>query len=170
MKKKWSEVRRGDVVLLSSRSWTVEKTKMKGDALRVVVVNGSHRAESKVAPSAKVVVVKEKTPSAVAAPKPKSSPSTAADGDPWETQADRIEKRLDRLLGARLVGETGDDRHWYVPLVDVTTVAAHLSLFHEARHLDVGDEGKMVELHAREHIDKDWAGLPLHTHTEKRPK
>jgi len=178
VKKKWGKVERGEVVELGGREWTVEKTKLKGKKLRVTVRSGSHRAESKVDPADKVTIAEArstKPPARSKKPKPPpTSPPKPATGDPWETQQDRIERKLGQILGARLVGESTDtDAGYYVPNVDVTTVAAHLAIFHgEVPEQHRSDEAALVGFHAREHIAAE-AGDRLfdinHWHTEKRP-
>ncbi len=178
MKKKWSKVERGDVVQLGGREWTVEKIKPKGKVLRVSVRSGSHRADSKVDPSDKVAIAEPRStkPSRPAKPKtpPPTKPPKPATGDPWETQQDRIERQLGQILGARLVGEATDvDAGYYVPNVDVTTVAAHVAIFHGGvpeQHR--GDEAELVGWHAREHIAAEGGDRLFevnHWHSEKRP-
>lgn len=179
VKKKWAKVRPGEVVELGGREWTVDKIKPKGKRLRVAVRSGSHRAESKVDPADKVKIIDEarSTKPAQRRGKPKpppTKPPKPAEGDPWETQQDRIERKLGEILGARLVGEaTGEDAGYYVPPVDVTTVAAHVAVFHggipeKYRENEVALSG----WHAREHIaaaDGDRLFAINHWHTEKRP-
>jgi len=173
-KVKWSKVRRGDVVEAGGIAWTIEKIKTKGKGAKVTIRNGSRVAESKVKLADKV---KMATAAPVAKQKKAKSKPTAppapATGDPWETQQDRIERKLDEILGARLVGEATDpEAGWYVPPPDVTTIASHLLLFHggipEVAH---GDEAVMLRGHEGEHA-LALEGMPLHVnhwHTEKRP-
>lgn len=101
--------------------------------------------------------------------KPPKKPSS----DPWERPADRIEKKLDELLNARLVAATSDETAgYYVPPVDVSTVAAHLALFHGGVPERCEDEGQMMRAHEAQHAEA-LKGAPLatnHWHTETRPK
>lgn len=103
-----------------------------------------------------------------------TKPPAKATGDPWETQADRTEKMLDRLLGAHLVGEAKDEAQgYYVPPVDVSSAAAHLALFHGGiPEACQDDEGRMLAAHAAQHdAAKKGEGILAvnHWHTNKRP-
>lgn len=167
-KRKWAKVRRGDVVELGGREWTVEKIKPKGKHLRVDVRSGGHTASSKVDPDEKVRL-------AGGEPKrPRTTPPKPATGDPWETQQDRIERKLDEILHARLVGEATDtDVGYYVPPVDVTTIASHMAIFHGGiPDAAEGDEARMLELHSRAHVATEAGDETLainHWHTDRRP-
>jgi hypothetical protein len=58
-----------------------------------------------------------------------------------------------------------------VPPVDVSTVAAHLALFHGGIPSACEDEGAMLAAHTAQHAEAR-NGSPLavnHWHTEKRP-
>lgn len=175
MKLKWAKVKPGQTVALGGREWLVESNKPKGKKRRKVAVrSGAHAATSTVEADEKVRIVERldvrSAPSKKSKPAPRKPPKPA-DGDPWETQQDRIEKKLDKMLGARLVGEaTNVDAGYYVPMVDATTIAAHLVIFHGGIPEDAqGDEQKMIEAHARAHM----LGAPdlhlNHWHTENRP-
>ncbi len=100
-------------------------------------------------------------------------PKKAEHGDPWETPANRIERKLDELLNARLVGEATDENAgYYVPPVDVTTVASHLALFHGGIPERCEDEGSMLKAHEAQHAEA-LKGSPLatnHWHVSTRPK
>lgn len=94
--------------------------------------------------------------------------------DVWETPHGKVERLLGDLLSARLVGETPDESAgYYVPPVNVTTVAAHLALFHGGIPEAVSDdEGKMLAAHEAQHAEA-LRGAPLavnHWHTATRPK
>lgn len=176
-KKAWGKVKPGTVVELSGREWTVEKVKPKGGGrVKVTVSRGGNTASDVLKADAKVKIAEARRPD----PKPKKrkpaprTPPKPATGDPWETQQDRVEKKLDALLGARLIGEATDaDAGYYVPPVDVTTVAAHLVLFHGGiPEWAEGDEAKMVDAHNRDHLAARAGNVEFpinHWHTEKRP-
>lgn len=104
----------------------------------------------------------------------KTKPPKKPGSDPWETPANRIERKLDELLSARLVGESTDESAgYYVPPVDVSTVASHLALFHGGIPEHMDDEGSMLIMHAAQHAEAAKNGHPLavnHWHTETRPK
>ena len=198
----WADVEKGDRVELGGRTWDVVKAKTRGKKTRVVVEYKGRRAETTLKASERVMIAKKgegtkrgplydesgtaqrwatKREAREVLPEPKglppgdpaqTKPPKKADGDPWETQADRIEKRLDDLLQARLVGETRDENAgYYVPPVDASTVAAHLTLFHGGIPAACEGEGAMLAAHTAQH-DEVKRGIPLavnHWHTAKRP-
>lgn len=175
---------RGDRVELRHRTYEVVKIKAKGGHAKVTVRGGGSVFESEVRLADKVRVVAtplhDKTgaqqrwakPSETAATTPPAEPGA----DPWETRRDKVERRLDELLGAHLVGEaTDEDAGYYVPPVDVSTVDAHLVLFHGWQRSDWDEDTDRVRAHAAEHADRladpgDFAPLKVnHWHTETRP-
>lgn len=103
----------------------------------------------------------------------KTKPPKKPGSDPWETPANRIERKLDDLLNARLVGESTDESAgYYVPPVDVSTVASHLALFHGGIPERCEDEASMLKAHESQHAEA-LKGSPLavnHWHTATRPK
>ena len=104
----------------------------------------------------------------------KTKPPEKPKGDLWETPVGRVERKLDALLGARLVGVSTDENvGYYVPPVDASTVAAHLAVFHGGIPEACDDEGRMLGAHDAQH-DAARAGEGVlsvnHWHTEKRPK
>lgn len=189
---KWSKVSKGDRVELRGREYEVVKIKPKGEHAKVTVRGGGSVFESKVRLADKVTIVADPLhgkdgaqrrwakPREVKNNEPKGlppgdpsvrKPPAKPSGDPWETRRDKVERRLDDLLGARLVGESTDESSgYYVPPVDVSTVAAHLVLFHGT---DVSAFGvdDMLELHDNEHASalKGHALKVNHWHTETRP-
>lgn len=201
-KKTWADVGKGDAVKLGGREWVVAKIKPKGKKAKVVVEHKGRTAESVVKLADKVKLVarradrdplhdrdgaqrrwakkseqtfdKPAAPTGLPAGNPKKTkPPAPATGSPWETPADRIERKLDEILGARLVAETPDAKAgFYVPPVDITTIAAHLALFHGGiPEMCVDDEARMLVAHRAQH-DSALRGIPLtvnHWHTEKRP-
>ena len=173
----WSQVRPGELVELSGRVWTVERVKPKGKVLRVTVRSGPHVAGAKVDPAGKVRIAERPAPHRQArAPQRKKPRASAtrpkpAHGDPWETQQDRVERKLDQILGARLVGESTDGgSSYYVPPVDVQTIRAHMMVFHGDPARDA-TEVQLLERHEAEHkASASGAALAVaHWHTEKRP-
>ena len=179
MKKPWSKIRKGDVLDLGGREWTVEKIKPGKKKAEVKIRHKSNVVRDTVKLADKVRIAERSAPPAPrkaekpAPPKkmPKKPPQPAH-GDPWETQQDRIEKKLDEILGAKLVGESTDgERTYYVPPVDVTTVASHLLIFHGG--VDPHEDGAgMLKRHAAEHEAAEHGETTLtmpHWHTEQRP-
>lgn len=201
-KKTWADVSKGDAVELGGREWAVVKIKPKGKKAKVRVEHKGRSAESIVKLADKVKLVARardrdplrdrdgaqrrwakkseqtySTGGAAAGLEPgkakQTKPPAKATGSPWETRADRVEKKLDEILGARLIAETPDAKlGYYVPPVDMTTIAAHLSVFHGGIPDAVADdEGRMLIAHKAQH-DAALRGVPLavnHWHTEKRP-
>lgn len=177
MKKKWAKIRRGDIVEMGGRAWTVEAIKVGKKKADVKVRSGARTAESRVSIDDKVKLGTEPHKSAArptrTAEKPKSripeNPPKAPTGNPWETQQDRIERKMDEILSARLVGEQTDpDSGYYVPPADVTTIAAHMLIFHGG--LPDMTETQMLTEHARQHDENGVNQALPHWHTERRPK
>lgn len=173
-KKRWSKIRRGDTIVAAGREWTVEKLKPGKRRIAVRIRSGKHVAEQKVDPDEKITLAepKQTKPARERAPKPQpATPPKPAEGDPWETQQDRLERKLDKILGAHLVGEATDvDAGWYVPPVDISTVAAHMAIFHGG--IPDVDGGVILDVHGEEHrraLSGERALAVSHWHTEKRP-
>ena len=198
----WADVKKGDTVELTGKQFRVVKVKPKGKKAKVTVDRGNGREYSSLVRLADRVPITARkgdrgplydgngtmqrwatkrearevlaeTKGLPAGDASVTKPSKKATGDPWETQADRIEKRLDDLLQARLVGESHDENAgYYVPPVDVSTVAAHLALFHGGiPSACENDEAKMLRAHAAQH-EEALRGMPLavnHWHTARRP-
>lgn len=103
-----------------------------------------------------------------------TKPPKKPKGDLWETPADKIERTIVDLLSARLVGESHDESAgYYVPPVDVSSIAGHLELFHGGIPDAVSDdEGRMLAAHGARH-DAAARGEGVlavnHWHTAKRP-
>lgn len=203
-KKTWTDVKKGDVVELGGREWSVAKIKPKGKKAAVVVELKGRRAESVVKLADKVTIVKkgdgmkrgplydehhtarrwatkreaEKVLGSGSLPPGGSTmtePPAKPGADVWDRPVDKVEKKLDALLGARLVGESNDEsKGYYVPPVDVSTVAAHLALFHGGIPDAAGDdETRMLAAHAAQHeAALTGAGVLAvnHWHTKTRPE
>lgn len=200
----WADVKKHDVVELGGREWRVVKIKAGKKKAEVMVDYKGRYAESTVKLADKVTIVKKgdgtkrgplhdetnaqrrwATKREVEGVLGKGGlpagdasvtkpPEKAKHGDPWERPVDRIEKRLDDLLSARLVGiSTDEDAGYYVPPVNVSTVASHLALFHGGiPEACQDDEARMLAAHASQH-EEALRGAPLavnHWHTPTRPK
>jgi hypothetical protein len=188
----WGDVKKGDSVELRGHEYRVVKSKRKGKKVRVMVERRGGYVEATLAATERVKIVKppkliDKTTGAQTRwateaerkaalgkgdPKRTKPPAPAA-GDPWETPAGRIERKLDEILSARLVGETKDESAgYYVPPVDVSTVASHLAIFHGGIPSAAENEIAMLEVHDAQHAEAAKRGLALavnHWHTERRP-
>lgn len=202
-KSTWADVKKGAVVELGGREWTVAKIKPKGKKATVVVELKGRRAESVVKLKDRVTIVRKgdgtkrgplHDPDGTArrwatrkehdaelgtmttlAPGDSSQTKPPAKPGPdlWETPHGKVERMLGDLLSARLVAETTDENAgYYVPPVNVTTVAAHLALFHGGIPSACDDdEGKMLGVHEAQHAEA-LRGAPLavnHWHTKTRP-
>lgn len=190
----WADVKKGDRVELGGKTWDVVRAKAKGKKVDVTIVSGSRSASSTVKASDKVKLAKpaplhdksgaqsrwatkpevEKTLGKLekgdaAQVKPPAKPGA----DVWDSPRDRIEQKLDDLLSARLVAESPDVAlGYYVPPVDVSTVAAHLLTFHGVKPSDFASESVMLDVHREAHVAA-LAGAPLHVnhwHTKTRPE
>lgn len=102
-----------------------------------------------------------------------TKPPTRPEGDVWETPHGKVERMLDDLLSARLVAEAKDDAvGYYVPPVDVSTVASHLTLFHGGIPSACEDEGAMMRAHEAQHAaaaKSEGILATNHWHSERRP-
>lgn len=100
-------------------------------------------------------------------------PKKAKGGD-WVTPTDDAEAVVVAILSGTLHGATGDPaRGWYVPPVDPSTIAAHLSIFHELA-VDAGTFDELEAIHLRHHeaaTTEPFTALAVnHWHTKERPK
>lgn len=102
----------------------------------------------------------------------KRKPPEKPTGGKWGKAKGDAEKVL-ASIGARLVGEAKDENAgYYVPPVDVSTVAAHLALFHGGIPEACDDEPKMLRAHEAQHAaaKKGEGALAVnHWHEERRP-
>lgn len=196
-KKTWGDVRKGDTVELRGQSWRVVKIKLAKKKAHVMVERGTTYREADVKLADRVTIVARKgdrpplhdaTGTAqrwatkreahdlgVGLPKGdkrQTTPPAKPEGGAWDRPSDRIEKRLDDLLSARLIGEATDESAgYYVPPVDVTTVASHLAVFHGGVGMG-DDEAMMLKAHEAQHDAAKTSGAALtvnHWHTERRP-
>jgi hypothetical protein len=195
----WADVAKGDTVELGGREYRVVRVKRKGKKVdvsveakgryaasfvkakdRVKVVRTAADAKKLTGPQgeqtrwAKKSELRESMGVELERGNPKQTkPPAPAEGGLWDTPETRVEKRLDQLLGARLVGETSDpSAGYYVPPVDVSTVAGHLAIFHGGIPAACEDEAAMLAAHEAQHAGAKKGEAPLavnHWHTEKRP-
>lgn len=189
--KTWGDAIAGDVVTIGGREWHVDKVKAKGKRAVVTMSEdklGTRKGEVKLSDT---VAIKKRakavssndgtqqrwaTPAelddVLSVPSPHAEPPAKKKGGLWDRPSDRAEKMLGDLLSAHLVGESVDGgKSYYVPPVDVSTIATHLSLFHGV-DVTAGDEGAMLETHAKAHAAAEKGDLYLlvdHRHTAKRP-
>lgn len=179
----WADVEKGDRVELKGKTFVVAKIKAKGKKAKVVVVGGGGRFESEVRLKDAVRIVtsegwlknppaRERRPALPAGDPSVTKPPAKKYGNPWETTEDRIERKLETILGARLVAETDDESAgYYVPPVDVSTIASHAVLFHGLDPTEYDVDG-LLEAHTNHHAAA-LKGVPLyvnHWHTAERPK
>lgn len=196
----WADVVKGSTVELGGREYRVVKFKPKKDdkRARVVVEHRGRYHDSVVKLKDRVKIIPPAPLHDVAgaqtrwATKPEHDAALSTEGatlgrgdavqtappsDPtgglWDTPATKAEKKLDALLGARLVGEATDESAgYYVPPVDVSTVAGHLAIFHGGIPAACEDEAAMLRAHEAQHAGALKGESPLavnHWHTEKRP-
>lgn len=94
-------------------------------------------------------------------------------GSPWDAPVGKAERALADILGAHLVGEANDTAvGYYVPPQDITTVAAHMMLFHGGDAWAEHGEAKLLEMHELQHEQARTSGATFavnHWHTKVRP-
>lgn len=187
----WADVGKGDRVELGGKTFTVRKLKAKGKRAAVTVDGQGGRFESevklkdavKILPATassrdaagwhKPTKAERKAEAKAAEPKSQAQPKAKLSTDSWEARRDKVESKLDRILGAVLVGEaTDEDAGYYVPPVDPTTVMAHGLVFHGWQPSDFDNESDVLAHHEQEHRDAligDAVLKVTHWHTETRP-
>lgn len=202
-KRTWANVKKGATVELAGREWVVTKIKPEGKKATVRLERKGRVSKGVVKLKDPVTIVTAKVGAtkrdALQAPDGRQNrwatqkehdkalgaslppgdrhatkPPERPAGGKWEKPRGDAEKTLGKILGARLVGESkNEDAGYYVPPTDVSTVAAHLALFHggipESCH---DDEGRMLEVHARQHLAAlNGEGILAvnHWHEERRP-
>lgn len=202
-KSTWADVKKHDIVELGGREWRVVKIKKRGKKADVMVDYKGRYAESVVKLKDRVKIAKkgdgtkrgplyddtgtarrwatkkEAAEVGGAALKPGDSearkPPAKPGPDLWETPHGKVERLLGDLLSARLVAETPDENvGYYVPPVDVSSVAGHLVLFHGGIPPAVlEDEGGMLRAHEAQHaaaLKGEGVLAVNHWHTKTRPK
>lgn len=168
----WRDVKPGQRVELRGREYVVEKIKLDGKRARVRVRGSAGAFKSEVRAKDLVTVVESKKRGRGEATKPaptrKAKPGPLSES-PWDSQLDRVEALLANKLQARLVGEATDEAAgYYVPPVDLATIASHLALFHGADPSEWTDEVELLAEHERQH--EAGALAVHHWHTETRPE
>lgn len=104
--------------------------------------------------------------------KKRASAPAVTRGPKWDAPAtDPAGHAVETILGAQLVAETPDETAGYfVPPPDVTTIRAHLTVFHGMPGNEQPvDEARCLEVHRAQHDDE---GTPLavnHWHAKRRP-
>lgn len=155
----WADVKKGDRVLLQGelgRAWTVAKAKPDGKKVHVTVEREGKSFSGKM-PARGQVERYEKLK-----------------GKAWSKSDDKAEEAVKEILGAELIAiKPGPDEAYIVPLVDVSTIAAHLLTFHGITDALAGRESgaweRMVKLHDADHERPiDELHVP-HRHDKKRP-
>lgn len=197
----WSNVSKGDRITLAGADYEVTKIKPKGKKIKVTIVGKrgtfSHevkakdavviaplhdsrgaqkrwatKAEAKAGPERKKPMLPEQSVIPAGDPTILEAPAKAT-GGLWDTPATKVEKKLDTILGAHLVGESKDETAgYYVPPVDVSTIAAHMMLFHGGSEYAEHDESRLMAMHEQQHkmfLDGDARPKVNHWHTKERP-
>lgn len=198
----WADVEKGDVVTLDNgREWRVLKLERKRKTVAVKVEHNGRTAEAELSKKTRVKIAKraaeidpvqdaEGAQRRWAKPKEleavlgqglgagdpsRKKPPAKPVGPAWDEKHGKktAEGRIEKILGATLVAETKvEAAGYYVPPVDVSTVAAHLALMHGGIPEACGDEGAMIRAHDSQHAEaKKGAGVLAvnHWHTERRP-
>jgi hypothetical protein len=156
--KRWKDVTVADLVEVKGIVYSISKLKTTGKGrVKATIRNAQTRVEYKITVAGKSqaeVVEIRKTKK-------------------WSKPDDQAEVNVIEGLGAKLVGiKPDEDEDYIVPLVDVSTIAAHLYLFHGIDPVDVREPGGYeyaVELHDAEHANPiDQLHVP-HTHETNRP-
>lgn len=189
-RRKWGKVAAGDVVELKGEPWRVTKAKRKGDRLRVTVERGGLSFTRELDASAKVELVRRAGDSVFAslAKQAKAGPlhdksgamtrwaepdevTPPGKGDRWgEPASDPAGQLVERVLGGRLVAATRDGERWAVPPVELTTVRAHLAIFHGIPGNEQPlDEARCLALHRELHERADHEPSQPHEHTKRVP-
>lgn len=191
----WADVEKGTTVELGGREYRVVKLKRKRDGKRAAVMveyrDRHHESVVKLKDRVTIVPLEGKqgeqtrwatkrehdaamtTATIDRGDAAQTKPPAPTEGGLWDTPETRAEKKLDAILGARLVGEATDEKAgYYVPPVDVSTVAGHLMIFHGGIPAACEDEAGMLAAHEAQHAGAKKGELALavnHWHTEKRP-
>lgn len=174
-RRKWAKVAAGDEVVLKGEPWRVTKAARKGDRVRVTVERGGLSFTRDLDASAKVELVERKplhdergAMTRWAEPDEVTPPGK---GDRWgEPASDPAGQLVERVLGGRLVAATRDGERWAVPPVELTTVRAHLAIFHGIPGNEQPlDEARCLALHRELHERADHEPAQPHEHTKRSP-
>lgn len=173
---KWGKVKAGDVVELKGAEWTVVKAKRKGDRVRVTVTGRPGTFTRDVDAAVKVPLVEQAKAGPLhdergaqrrwATPDDLAPPSKGAK---WgEPASDKPGALVETVLGGRLVATVRDGEAWAVPPIDLTTVRAHLAIFHGvAGNEQPVDESRALALHRELHEAADHEPAQPHEHTKR---
>lgn len=159
VQKRWGDVSKRDLVEVKGRLYTVVKVKPKGKELKVTILDPETKKEYTSWVSAKHGV------DVIELVKKQRKAWTAPDDDP-------AAKTVTEILGGKLVAvQPGEDECWIVPLVDPSTLAGHLHIFHNIMGVDVrGDYEHALQIHDDEHAQKKLDQLHQpHVHEADRP-
>lgn len=159
----WADIKKGDRILLPDVNsivghsvWDVLKAKADGKKMRVTVARGGKEFSGKMPAKGQVERYE------------------AIKGKAWDKADDAAEEAVKEILGAELLGiKPGPGEAYIVPLVDVSTIAAHLLTFHGITDALAGRESgaweRMVKLHDTDH-ERPINELHVpHRHDKKRP-
>lgn len=199
----WAKIEKGATVELNGRPYLVEKIKRDGKRATIKISHKGRTSKGEVRLKDPVVLstasptskrgpvsdgagtmqrwaTKSELKEAMGRGLPpgdhtKTKPPEKPKGDLWEMPVGRIERKLDQILGARLVGISTDENVGYhVPPVDASAVAAHLAVFHGGiPEACDDDEAKMLRAHDAQHaaaLKGEGILQTNHWHTEKRPR
>lgn len=194
---KWGKLEAGHAVILKGQRYDVTRYKRKGDVVKVRlegklgVFDREVSADLKVELAPAVAGRRSTTPAKPVKGGPLHDeqggqrrwakqgehdavlPPEPAEGGRWDKPKGDAEKVLTSVLGATLVGATGDEAvGWYVPKVDPSTIHAHLLMFHDIE--PEGDHAKLEAMHNALHtsaLKGPFNALYVnHWHTKERPK
>lgn len=185
----YGDLVKGDRIELRGAAYEVVKAKRKGKAVKLTVKGDRGTFESEVKAKGEVTLValdgpageqqRWATPEEYRRSLPPGDPSATkrpakAKGEAWDAKpTDPAEVAVTEILGAHLVGEATDENvGHYVPPVDVSTVGAHLLIFHDVAGDQYATTADALTLHAQHHADAA-TGAAMHVnhwHTKKRPE
>jgi PKD repeat protein len=196
----YADLKKGDRIELGGLEYIVDKAKAKGKKVALTVTGKRGTFSSEVKAKDAVTIAKppkldgpngeqqrwatekeaaefetwnSSRPTSAPAGNPEQTKRPAkATGNPWDAKGDATEDRLETLLGARLAGESTDENAgYYVPPVDVQTVAAHLLIFHGVKGDQYTSAEEALVLHSQHHADAKFGAAMLtnHWHTKVRP-
>lgn len=175
---RWAKVKPGDVVELKGKPWTVTAAKRKGDAMKVTVTAEGREHAAKVPADGKV----KRLDGAKSGPlrdergaqRRWATPEDLGvkPGAKFDKPADdKAGRNVEQILGGRLeaVKPAGVDAYAVSP-VGVTTVRAHLAMFHGiAGSEQPVDDAAALALHDAQHDGEKPVGAVQHWHAKRRP-
>lgn len=187
MKKKWSKLSKGDEVVIDGLVYEIKKLSA-GTATLVGTTGGFLRlkAEGKVEVPSEETAEERAERERIEAALHRSNQRVARDAREmranvkakaererreaaWNKPADKAEKVVERELGASLVGvQDGEGQPFICPILDPSTIKAHLLIFHE---YEAGDRlyATLQEMHEWMH-GNDGDAIPTpHEHRPLRP-